>query len=333
MKIFFYGRTINNSGPDNVNKRILENLTPRFRTANCANKYLRFLEALWKIAGCGVVVVSGVSRKGVIFFRAAKLLGKKTVYIMHGCGEYEARINGGGISRKGLLQERYLLEQGNLLLPVSKKFMQWVQERYPQYASKTGYLYNGIDRAALLTVPAKQKIPGSIAAVGGLRKTKNNQSIARAVEAMGGRVTLDIYGGRKMSFGENLKYVRCRGNLPNEVFLNRLAETELFVLNSIFEPFSLSAVEALLCGCSVLISNQAGIVDILALEDSDIIFDPMDEKELRSKMEYLLEHPNHDRIASRLDLDECSYERRCRQLEQLCLDLVCKDKLDREQTK
>lgn len=96
----------------------------------------------------------------------------------------------------------------------------------------------------------------------------------------------------------------------------------MFVLKSIMEPFSLSTIEALFCGCSVLVSNLAGVTDLLDLEETDIIFNPVDKEEIRTKMLYLLEHPNNDRIMSKFIPEKWTYQKMVERLECLCRELA-----------
>lgn len=325
MKILFWGDTARNNGPMNINKGIIANLTEPFVTVKRCGKYRDFIDACWKLTCSDVLVVSGVSRIGYLLVKAAKLLQKPSVYIMHGCGKHEIELNRAACPGKGLEWEAYLLEKADLLLPVSKKFMHWVHGYYPQYVGKTEYLFNGIDPQIFKHSPALEKNAGSILAVGGRRKEKNNMPLAEAVERLNGKAILTIYGSKKASAYER-KNVIHKGQVPNEAFIQALSEASLFVLNSIFEPFSISVVEALACGCSILVSEVAGVTDLLALEETDIIHDPMDVEEIRRKMEYLLDHPNRERILSKFDAEEWTFDKMVQRLEKHCKELMQKRK-------
>lgn len=324
MKYLFYGQSENNSGPSNVNKDITTHLTDSFLYANSRNKYIQGLELLVKLLPCKTVVVSGVSRKGVLLVKAARLLRKKTVYIMHGCAQHELKLNGLTLACKGVEQEKYLMEQVDLLLPVSEKYMDWVKKEFPQYANKTYYLNNGIE----LSVPEEylyaEKKAGSVAVAGGMRAEKNNKVVIDAVGIMQIPATLDIYGNvrKRQITSSNGNVITFVGKHPHDDFLRNLSEVQVFVLNSCFEPFSLAIGEALLCGCSVLVSECAGITGLLDLEECDLIHDPMDTEEIRSKIEYLLENPNNERILSKLNLDEYSYAKSVERLEKICTQLA-----------
>lgn len=260
------------------------------------------------------LVVSGVSRQGCLLAGFAGLLGKPVVYIMHGSAAREAAWYPAPAAVK---QEAYLMEKASLLLPVSKKFRDWVRETYPRYAEKTQYLYSGIER---LAVSPCEKLPGSIAAAGGDGGIKANAVVARAVEAMEGRASLTVFGPVHREHPGC--HVRYAGRLPQQEFLRELTRTELFVLNSRFESFSLSTIEALLQGCSVLVSENAGVAEVLALREEDMIHDPLDAGEVEKKIAHLLAYPNHDRLLASLDLEELSWESSAEKLERLCRELT-----------
>lgn len=72
------------------------------------------------------------------------------------------------------------------------------------------------------------------------------------------------------------------------------------------------------CGCSVLVSNAAGALDLLDVKENDVIFDPMNENEIASKIDYLLANPNNARLVSSLDFDRISYQAEVEKLENYC---------------
>ena len=322
MKILFWGDTKENVGPMNINKEIVRNLTNCFLHVTTPGKYRELIDAIWKLLRSDVLVVSGVSRKGAILVAAAKLLGKKSVYLMHGCAEMEYKLNGAEPNKQGLAQEAFLWKHADLLLTVSERYMLWFRNQYPRYAHKTDYVYNGVDSELFVKKPERAREPGSVAVSGGMAPLKNNVPVVQAVEGLEGKARVRIYGGQKLPMPEQFRYAERIGNVSNERFLNHLVETELFVLNSLLESFSIATMEALACGCSLLVSEKAGVVDLLALEEMDIIHDPMDVEEIRSKIDYLLDHPNYDRLRSQFDPEQWSFGKMVENLEKKCEALI-----------
>lgn len=323
MKILYSGSTGTNAGPDNVNKGMVKNLTQNYTYIKSNNKLLKAVEIFGKCLVSDVVVVSGVARMNAWLIKLAKKLGKKTVYIMHGCVEYEGPLNRQDIPDFVLQQEKTLLEKADLILPVSQKFQKWVQTRYPQYGEKTGYLFNGIEAEELQNAPKLPKISGLVVAAGADRIIKNNRIVAQVVDQMHGKANLEICG---FLYGDisNEKYTHAKytGRLEHDEFIKRLAQAEVYILNSLQESFCLTVIEALMCGCSVLVSAAAGVVDVLDLEDMDIIYDPMNQEEIKRKLEYVLKHPNNQRICAGLNLEERSYGKSVERLEALCAELL-----------
>lgn len=321
VKILFYADIMGNCGPGNINKGIIDNLSESMTYVRLRGKVWMLLDALKTLVRSDAVVVSGVGRTNNILVRTARMLGKPSAYLMHGCAEFEYEINHMKPDPKGLTWERSIMKHASLLLPVSKRFMYWVRQHYPQYADKTGFIYNGVDEKIFAI--AGQSIPKTrdIAVAGGLRPQKMNRVVEKAVEAMDGDIYLDVYGGpvRVRNAGRKTRH---NGKLSNEAFLSCLSETRLFVLNSVLETFGIAAMEALACGCSLLVSDAAGVADLLALEETDVIHDPANVEELRGKMEYLLAHPNHDRLMSRFDAEQWTFRRMAERLEKICEILV-----------
>ena len=321
MKILFLGNVTELHGPDQVNRCYYSHLSEHFLYARSRNRYAEFIEAALKMLFCRVVVVSGVTRRGCWLTGLARFFRKKTVYIMHGCAAHEFELNRIVLGETAKRQEMYMLKNADLLLPVSEKFMHWVQQRYPEYAHKTHFLYNGIEKISIPENDQLLKVPGSIIAAGGTDPLKGNGLLAQAVEQIP-EAHLRIYGNQNGTAGSRCgSNVQYMGRVSHEEFLQQLMRTELFVVNSVFETFSLAAVEALSCGCSVLISEQAGVTGILELSEADIIHNPEDIGEIKCKVEHLLMHANHQRIMSKLNLDAYSYPKTVERLETICQQL------------
>ena len=316
MKILFWGETEGNSGPENVNELIAENLTDSFVCVRERNPVRKMLKGIRYCLESDVTVISGVSRKGCLL----ALLAKRVVYILHGCAAREAEADGLEVPA-AIRQERYLMKKADLLLCVSENFRDWVRDVYPQYAGKTDFLHPGVECRRV----TGQKIPGSVIAAGGDSAIKNNAVLAEAVEGLGGRAKLEVYGSLRGQPASRT-HTRWMGGVSHGEFLQRLARAEIFVLNSRFETFSLAVIEALGCGCSVLVSEKAGVTEVLAPEETDILRDPLDTEEIRRKISCLLEKPNNGRLLQSLDWEEISAEGYVRRLEEKCALLMRREK-------
>lgn len=317
-KYLFVGATGGNTGPSNVNKGIVANLTDSFNIVDDKNKVVKYLNAIIHTFICEVIVVSGMSKVGLYTIKLAKLLNKKTIYIMHGCYEIETALNEAVVDTYSLQMEQYILHSVDLLLPVSKRYSQFIQEKYPFCRGKTAYLYNGVEKIKLDNNKSERE-KGRIIAVGGDQKLKNNMTVANAAFKLDNSKKLIVYGylyhPEGFPKGDNIEF---KGLVSQEQLYNEMAQSELFVLNSTLESFGLSVFDALQCGCSVLVSNVAGALDILNVTEHDVIYDPMDEDEIAGKIDYLLQNPNNARLMKDLDFDKISYKAEVEKLEQFC---------------
>lgn len=321
-KYFFIGDTNGNTGPNNVNKGIVSSLTENFTFLHSHKTISKFIEAIWKTLFCKVVIVSAPSRCGIYMVKLARLLNKKSVYIMHGCCEIEFELNQTPRNEEILRQEQNLFQNVDLILPVSKKFSEMVQCKFPQYQSKISFLHNGVEKPDINTTGIR-RIKGSIIAVGGDRKVKNNITIAEAMKKTGIKGILKVYGylynPDLLPKGENIKF---EGLVSQEQLYHEMLSSELYVLNSIYEPFALSVFDALFCGCSILISQYAGALELLEVTEHDVIYNPMDKNEIATKITYLLEHPNNSRLIHNLNVSEISYHAEIKKLEKICEKLI-----------
>lgn len=320
-KYLFIGGTDGNTGPSNVNKGIVKNLTSNFYVADSKNKVAKYMSAIVNTFRCKVVVVSGMSKVGTYAIKLAKLLNKKTIYIMHGCYEIETALNEATIDAKNIKMEQYILHSVDLLLPVSERYSQLVQDKYPFCKEKTAYLHNGVEKIEYNYYKDEQ-IKGRIIAVGGDRKLKNNITVAKAVAQLDDSKKLMVYG--HLYHPENLHNadnIEFKGLVSQEQLYNEMSKSELYVLNSVYEPFALSVFDALLCGCSILVTNRAGALELLNVTEHDVIKNPMDEDEIAGKINYLLKNPNNSRLMSNLDFEKISYKAEVKKLEQFCRKL------------
>lgn len=322
QKYLFQGNIMGNTGPTNVNKGLVCNLSDSFYVIHSKNKILKYLETVVKVMACKVVVVSGLSKMAMYTVKLAKVLKKKSIYIMHGCCELEALYNEWPVDENILKMEKYLLKNVDLILPVSKRYSEIIKQKYSDYEDKIEYIYNGVDKLEQNFDGFNRK-KGHIIAVGGDRKLKNNVIVAKAMKKIEENSVLSVYGyiynPDELPKGTNMKF---KGLVSQEQLYRELMQSEIFVLNSIYEPFGLTVFDALKCGCSILVSNVVGALELLDTTEEDIIFNPMDENEIASKIKYLLKNPNNERLISKLDFEKISFKAEAIKLEEFCRKIM-----------
>jgi mannosylfructose-phosphate synthase len=79
------------------------------------------------------------------------------------------------------------------------------------------------------------------------------------------------------------------GYVPDELMAPYYRQAELFVLPSKFEPFGMTALEAMACGTPVIASNLGGIKENFTSGKDGILVDPSHKEELANAMVRLLE--------------------------------------------
>ena len=85
--------------------------------------------------------------------------------------------------------------------------------------------------------------------------------------------------------------VHMIGYVPDELVIPYYQNAELFVLPSTFEPFGITALEAMSCGKPVIASKLGGIRENIIPGKSGLLVDTTNTTELADAMIYLLKNP------------------------------------------
>lgn len=88
------------------------------------------------------------------------------------------------------------------------------------------------------------------------------------------------------------KSVKLLGLLEEEGLARQFKECSFFVCPSTYEPFGIATLEAMACGKAVIVSNVAGISEVIEDGKNGILFNPFNENELREKIIFLQENKN-----------------------------------------
>ena len=327
MKHFFlYGDACINAGPQNVNRSLVENSDECMLYVESHNKYIRRIEKLLKGLYCSTVVLSADYK--LFDIKLFRLFGKRLVYIMHGCVQYENVINNLGLSKQRLLNEKKVLDESDIIVAVSENYSKWVKYKYPQYADKLTFVNNGLEIYNVFysheVVAYKNKF--SIAVSGGNRPIKCNLEVCRAVDILikeGMEIQIKAFG-RFHDNGEqilNYHFVTQMGHMDKETYYSELRKTDLYVVASDTEPFGLVVGYAINCGCSLLMSKNVGAMSIFDnVLPEDVLYDNHDITEMASKIQHLLLHSNSKRLFDAVDKQKCSARQSYLDLKKICLD-------------
>jgi glycosyltransferase involved in cell wall biosynthesis len=307
-KLFLIGDFQSDNGPGTANKQILRSLSKGhiIRYSKAQSRPGRIIESFEKIIVSDAVVICSKSQINYFVINVAKHFKKKIFYVMHGCSSYEAKLNNPNISEQEVQAlrdyEYFIVANADKTICVSEFFMDFMKHRIPEYKVKFDYIYNCIDikNISQFTPPTSTlERNNQIVSIGGGMKHKNILSIVKAAQQLQPKLPVFVIGvdGPDSSDIKRQENTEWEGLLSHSDVLHLLSESKIYVQNSTFETFGLAAIEALYCGCDLLISDQMGCKDLFStLTNNDVINDVHDQEEIRQKLDYLEKHSNNKRL-------------------------------------
>ena len=96
--------------------------------------------------------------------------------------------------------------------------------------------------------------------------------------------------------------VHIVGYIPDEKLVTLYQQAKLFALPSIFEPFGMTALEAMACNVVVVASKFGGIRNVIQSEVNGLLVDPKNKNEFAEAMIKLLKNR---KLATRLGQNGC----------------------------
>jgi glycosyltransferase involved in cell wall biosynthesis len=213
---------------------------------------------------------------------------------MHGYIKFESEVNQDPNSGAAIKLEEKILKSVGTIICVSKFFSEHLKQELPEYAHKIVYVNNGADlkkRSTTNTNHTNQKMLNILSFGGGL-PIKNNMTVCEAIDQLAlPNVNYTVVGDIGIDGSGMLKYsfVTLIENLSQDQALAYIANTDLYIQNSVFETFCLSACEAVSLSKKILLSKNIGALDSLTgLNKFNIINDPYNVHEIKRKIEGLL---------------------------------------------
>jgi glycosyltransferase involved in cell wall biosynthesis len=314
MKIFFLGDYKSNSGPSNVNKKLINNLEGEVNLIKNNYWLNKVIEVIYKTLYSKVVIISGYSKLNLLSIVCSRLLGKTSIYLIHGCLEYENEINDLGVEQDVKI-ERKLYKYVDKILCVSENFSVWFKKRHPEFSHKVGYLNNAIDWDVTSEREVQNRNSNQIITMGGGRPQKNNVVVCKAINLLNTTKEMNLElvvlgeGGKELEEIKSYDFVNYVGQTSQKEAFFYLQQSNLFIQNSSFESFGLATVEALQNGCNMLVSSEVGALCIIkSISQSDIIVNYNDVKEIAEKIEYNLRNSNNRRLLESIDKEETSFQ-------------------------
>lgn len=326
MRLFVIGDYKSGTGPANVTKRLIEELLKLNKDTlflKSTGKLMRFFELISKVKKAELCVLSGHSKQNLIALKKAHSLGKKVLFIMHGCVEYENAIND-QVDESMNKVERQVLKECDMILAVSNQFALWLKEKYPEYKNKIEVLRNGVDWESFESLTLSDNAASQsyrILSVGGGMKRKRILQICKAVELLkkdsdceNQDIILTVAGdeGKDSEAINAYPFVDNIGLVSKDKIKEIYANSNLFIQNSCFETFGLAPLEALISGCDILLSKNIGALSVFnkdMVEDTDIVQDCDNPEEIAQKIKLIMKKSNHDRLYKAVDKEETSFRK------------------------
>lgn len=322
MNILLVGGIDGNTGPSNVNKKIIDASRGNINYLKNKNKLFKYMELFMKILFTDIILYSGFSNTNLIIHKFCKLLNKKEIYLMHGCIKYENEINKLNMNSKLIKNEEIFINNVDMILTVSLNYKKWVQKYYENLSVPIEILYNGIE----LENRKKTSKRNIIALVGGNRNIKNNKLVCDIIDQINLKYKRNIQVylfGRIYNDNENIRNncVTIMGHLDKEKYYSELDKCKLFICDSLVESFNLSIVDAINCNCRLLIEKNVGISSILNLEENEIIYDKFDSVEIENKIINLIDKFEYKDNYIK-NSEEYTWETEYKKLYKICFDLL-----------
>ena len=285
---YWVGDIQGNRGPAIVNKSYFKYLKDDFVFCKKNGKLYRILHFFLHLLFVKTILVSGFSTLNYYFIIIAKFFHKRTIYLMHGYMTLEMKYQN-TFSKKMMLIEKKLLFSVDKIICVSEFFCEYMKEELPEISNKITFVNNGIDHFCIKNVANNNSNDFVIISTGGGIKQKNNLKVCEAIGMLDDKNVKYFVIGNEGVDGSKIKqyaFVTFIDNLPHSDVLKQMQASNLYIQNSYFETFGLSILEAVQCGCDVLISKNIGAKGILnGLSEEEVIDDNNNIFEIAKKIQ------------------------------------------------
>lgn len=133
---------------------------------------------------------------------------------------------------------------------------------YPQYAKKTFVAPSGIDESLIVERKWENNEKIKVLTCGQFIKRKNIDKVIKACEKFE-NIELSVIGSGKQKLEKLSKKAKFLGQISHEQVLEKMRESDIFILPSKNETFGMVYLEAMASGCITVCSANDGIDGII----------------------------------------------------------------------
>ncbi len=240
---------------------------------------------------------------------AARRLNKRYIFSAHGTAM--------PIERRVLIKRVFDVILGNRILRDATRLVAVSQKEVEQYiamgvtADRVSVVYNGIDINAFQSLPEKgtfrrrygleeKKI---ILFLGKITPRKGVDFLVRAYSMLHRNNIVLVIAGNDMGYKSEVERLIAGRNLRDRVIFTGLLiddeklavyqDADVLVYPSVYEIFGLVPFEAMLCGTSVIVSDDCGCGEIIRREGIGKVVRYNDDGGLRDALEEVLKDQTH----------------------------------------
>jgi glycosyltransferase involved in cell wall biosynthesis len=137
-----------------------------------------------------------------------------------------------------------------------------------------------------ILITEQPHLPLSAIIVGGQPRSKGRQTKISQQEAREHRRYKEILDLYQIS-----DRVTFTGGLPQDLLYHYYSAGDVTIIPSYYEPFGMTALEALACGSSVIVSRVGGLKSTVVEGEVGLHFEPRNPHDLAKQIKYLIDHP------------------------------------------
>ncbi|MBS3169499.1 glycosyltransferase family 4 protein [Candidatus Woesearchaeota archaeon] len=171
-----------------------------------------------------------------------------------------------------------------------------VQQRVPH---RYRVIYNGIDTTLFKPLEIERIDPKklNVVYIGNLNLEKGLEYLFEATKGLTEKITLSIVGDGPLrkELTQKYPYAHFYGRIPQKEIPRTINQHDLLVLPTLVESFPNVLLEAMACGKPIIATNIYGIPEIVKDQQEGFLIKPKDSKELKEKIEDIMNHPEQAR--------------------------------------